>query len=139
MLDIDRNINLPLYETTNAIYINNFSSEIDENYINVYTIHPNNTGNWEFTLDSGEYYYIHIFNGVKSDNSLCLCTLFGDNKRYPITSYYAQSPINTTGTYTAIPLHFSLNRPTKINLYVRNPNSSPMNINSVVEIKKKVK
>lgn len=105
-MDIDRNINLPLYEATNAIYINNFTSEIPANYINVYSVPANNTGNWTFNLDSGEY-YLHVFNGVKSDNSICLCTLFGDSKYYPITSYYAQSPLDTTGTYTAIPFHFT--------------------------------
>ena len=138
-MDIDRNINLPLYGATNAIYINNFSSEIYTNYINVYSVSANNAGNWIFNLDSGEYYYLHVFNEVKSDNSLCLCTLFGDSKFYPITTYYAQSPLNTTGTYTAIPFHFYLDRPTTINLHIRNPNSSPMNINSLIEIKKKVK
>lgn len=138
MLDIDRNINSQLYYVSNMSYINDISSEIKNNFIDIFTKNINAPGSWSVNIEPGEYYYRHLLQPVESNNCMFFIALFGESSEYPIYSYYAQSPLQGTSTFNTIPYHFIVDKPITIKIIVYN-NSVDCNIKGFISIKKRVK
>lgn len=137
MKDIDRNINSPLYAASNIIYINDISSNIINNFKNVYTINVNASGSWSVELQPGEYYYRQVMYSVESNNSNYIVQIYGDTSAYPFYSYFTQSPLAGTTNYISIPYHFIVNSQTRISILVQNIEENAT-IKSTIQIKKRV-
>ena len=140
MKDTDRNINSPLYAVSNTIHINNISSNIVNDFTNVFKANANNSGIWSTQLQPGEYYYRQIIYSVESNNSNYIVQIYGNNNAYPSYpsySYFIQSPLVGTTEYITIPYHFIIDSPTTIAILVQNIEENST-IKSVIEIKKRV-
>lgn len=138
MKDIDRNINSPLYAVSNAIHINNISSDIVNDFTNVFSVNANNSGSWAVELQPGEYYYRQVMYSVESNNSNYIVQIYGNSSAYPFYSYFTQSPLAGTVEYIAIPYHFIIDSPTRIAILVQNIEENST-IKSTIQIKKRVK
>lgn len=138
MKDIDRNINSPLYAVSKEIHINNISSNIVNDFKNVFTVNVNNSGTWSVNLQPGEYYYRQVIYSIESNNSNYIVQIYGNNSAYPFYSYFAQSPLVGTIDYIAIPYHFIIDSPTTIAILVQNIEENST-IKSTIQIKKRVK
>lgn len=138
MKDNDRNINSLLYYVSNMSYINDISSEIKNNFKDIFTKNINAPGSWTVNIEPGEYYYRHILQPVESNNCMFFIALFGEKSEYPIYSYYAQSPLQGTNTFNTIPYHFIVDKPIRIKILIYN-NSVDCNIKGFINIKKRVK
>lgn len=141
MIDIDRNINSPLYEKSKITNITDLSYEISNNFKNVFSANVNSAGIWSIELQSGEYYYRHTLMPVESDNSSFFVLLYGKSSVYPLHSYYAQSPLETSANRgsSIIPYHFIIDNPIKISILVQNINLETSKIKSTIQIVKRVK
>lgn len=140
MKDIDRNINSPLYAVSNTIHINNISSNIVNDFTNVFKANVNNSGIWSTQLQPGEYYYRQIIYSVESNNSNYIVQIFGNKTAYPsypVYSYFIQSPLVGTTEYITIPYYFIIDRPTTVAILVQNIEENST-IKSVIELKKRV-
>lgn len=143
MLDIDRNINSHLYETDDNIYKKiNINTDVTNNSKLIYsrTLTAFNGGAISAPttiLEPGEYYYRHKFFVVESNNDMFLFLLYTKNRDYPFCSYRQNSPLS--GLSIVIPCAFNLSTTAEINVAIIFPDTQNYNINSAIEIYKRVK
>lgn len=143
MLDIDRNINSSLYETDDNIYKKiNINTDVKNNSKLVYSktataLNGGTISTPTTILGPGEYYYRHKFFIVESNNDMFLFLLYTNNRDYPFFSYRQNSPLS--GLSIVIPYAFNLSTTTEINVAINFPGTQNYNINSIIEIYKRVK
>lgn len=114
MKDIDRNINLIIYD--NLARITNFtdSSVNFSDYELLYsldTIYTNKIAKeliFNKQLPKGEYYYIHAVSPVNTNNNPCVFSVSSTETSKPFFTYYAQSPLSESNinTYYAYRFNF---------------------------------
>ena len=106
----------------------------------IYSINIKTIGNWKITLEPGEYYYKHILYPVESDNSAIFVGIYSTKFSFPINSYYAQSSLAGSSTVNVIiPRHFVINDTITLNINVTSISNATLQLNSLIEINKKVK
>ena len=141
MLDIDRNINSSLYETDDNIYKKiNINTDVKNNSKLIYSktvsaLNGASISTPTTILGPGEYYYRHKFFLVESNNDMFL--LYTNNRDYPFCSYRQNSPVS--GLSVVIPCSFNLSTTAEINVAIIFPGTQNYNINSIIEIYKRVK
>lgn len=139
MLDIDRNVNSPVYEITSGDYINDLRPATN-NFKTVHTINVKKISSWEITLDPGEYYYKHILYPVESGNSKIFVSIYSEIYSFPMHTYYAQSTLKGGSAFTVIiPWHFVINNPITVTISVNSIDNADITLSGLIEISKRVK
>lgn len=138
MKDIDKNINSLVYEVTSGDYLNDINSS-NGNIKVIHSIAIKKAGLWSVTLEPGEYYYKHVFYPLESVSSTFFITIYSEKFSFPFHTYYAQSALKGSSAFNIIiPWHFVINDTFTFNISVNSINNENTELNSLIEISKKV-